>query len=322
MEEIMPEFRTSNPLNILVLAGGISSEREVSLAGGQSVSEALKQAGHNVKLADISPENLSALDDIEIDVVFPVLHGLFGEDGQLQAILETRKIKFVGSGSSASKLAMDKWNSKQLFEENGIDTTIGKLLTEDEFSANDSNEICKSIITELGLPLVLKPVDAGSSVGVFLAKNANEIETILGSFFSKYGDCLIEKYNSGAEYTVGIVCGQILPIIQIKAAVDFYDYDAKYQRNDTEYIFDVDLDSNYIEIMNTAALRAYQLLGCKDIARVDFMFEQGAVPQLLEVNTLPGFTDHSLVPKAGKKIGLSMPELCDKIAQNAYNRPI
>ena len=318
----MSDFHTSNPLNLLVLAGGISNEREVSISSGQSVAKALEIAGHNVIIDDIAPDNLSALDNNDYDLVFPVLHGTFGEDGQLQLILEEKNIPFVGSGSKASSLAMDKWKSKLIFEQNNISVTKGKLLQAEVFSKCPVSETADTLIVELGLPLVLKPVSDGSSFGVFLVNDKNDLISTLDNFFDKYGDCLVEKFNSGNEYTVGIVCDQVLPIIQIKPADKFYDFEAKYQRNDTEYVFDIDLSDDNIEFMYKAALRAYHLLGCRDLVRIDFMTELTGKPELLEVNTLPGFTDHSLVPKAAEKNGIYMPELCDKIVQNAVNRPI
>ncbi len=318
----MSVFHTSNPLKILVLAGGISNEREVSLSSGKSVADALITAGHTVITADISPDNLTALDKNDYDIVFPVLHGVFGEDGQLQKILEEKKIPFVGSGSKASSLAMDKWASKLLFEQNGISVTKGKLLPADDYSQLPFAETAEKLISEMGLPIVLKPVSDGSSVGVYKVNDISELTSILETYFDRFGDCLAEKFNSGNEYTVGIVCDQVLPIIQILPAVDFYDYEAKYQRDDTRYEYDVDLSEDAKNAMCSSALRAYQLLGCKDLTRIDFMMESGSEPELMEVNTLPGFTDHSLVPKAAQKIGISMPELCDKIVQNAAGRPI
>lgn len=315
-------FQTTNPLNILVLCGGISSEREVSLKSGSSVINALKQAGHSVISSDISPDDLTALDIPEIDVIFPVLHGKFGEDGQLQEILESRRLKFVGSGSRASRLAMDKWLSKELFMQNGIAVTQGRLLMTQEYSRSNMSQLAGELSHDLGLPLVLKPVREGSSVGVYLEKSIDSLAERLETFFPEFGDCLAERFNTGGEYTVGIVCGEVLPVIQIKAANSFYDYQAKYQRNDTNYLFETELTEIQLKQMQAFALKAWELLGCQDLSRIDFMVESGSQPQLLEVNTLPGFTDHSLVPKAAAKKGYSMPEICDKIVQNCFKRSI
>ncbi len=315
-------YTTSNPLNVLVLAGGVSSERDVSLASGQSVANALASGGHNVEMSDISPDDLSALDTPDIDVIFSVLHGTFGEDGTLQEIMEQRDLKFVGSGSVASRLAMDKWQSKQMFISDGITTTFGELLSAEEYLHGDMAKLADELVGNVGLPVVLKPVAEGSSVGVHIPRTRDELYHCLSGFFKEYGDCLAEKFNTGGEYTVGIVCGEVMPIIQIRSAQGFYDYEAKYQRNDTTYLFETDLDSDQQDKMTAAALRAYQLLGCKDLCRIDFMVEVGQEPQLMEVNTLPGFTSHSLVPKAAEKLGYSMIEICDKIVQNAFVRPI
>lgn len=315
-------FKTAMPLNIMVLCGGISSERDVSLKSGASVINALKQAGHKVVSSDISPDDLCALSQPGIDVIFPVLHGKFGEDGQLQEIMEKMRLKFVGSGSCASRLAMDKWLSKQIFAENGIAVTQGRLLQAELYGSLDKKELAAGLVGELGLPVVLKPVREGSSVGVYLEKTLDSLASRLASFFPEFGDCLAERFNTGGEYTVGIVCGEVLPVIQIKAANSFYDYQAKYQRNDTNYLFETELTTGQLKQMQESALLAYELLGCQDLSRIDFMVETGGVPQLLEVNTLPGFTDHSLVPKAAAKKGYSMPEICDKIVQNSFKRSI
>ncbi|MBN2063767.1 MAG: D-alanine--D-alanine ligase [Sedimentisphaerales bacterium] len=315
-------YQTTNPLRIMVLCGGISSEREVSLKSGSSVINALKQAGHEVVSSDISPQNLCALDTPDIDVIFPVLHGKFGEDGQLQQIMEARSLKFIGSGSQASCLAMDKWLSKELFIQNGIAVTQGRLLRADQCAKSDKAQLADELVRELGLPLVLKPVCEGSSVGVYLEKSLAGLAGRLEAFFPEFGDCLVERFNTGGEYTVGIVCREVLPVIQIKAANSFYDYQAKYQSNDTNYLFETELDSVQLKQMQAFALKAWDLLNCQDLARIDFMVEPDSVPQLLEVNTLPGFTDHSLVPKAAAKKGYSMPEICDKIVQNCFKRSI
>ena len=315
-------YTTSNPLNIMVLAGGVSSERQVSLNSGISVARALINAGHSVQVSDISPDNLQPLELEDTDVFFSVLHGRFGEDGTLQGIMEERGLCFVGSGSDASRLAMDKWLSKQLFAENAISVTKGELLKAEDFISSDKAEVAGSLVEKLGLPVVLKPVADGSSVGVYIEKDQDSLAKRLETYFNEYGDCLAEKFNTGGEYTVGIVCETVLPIIQIKSADGFYDFHAKYERNDTKYLFETDLTELQAEQMRAAAFGAYQLLGCKDLTRIDFMVEAGQEPQLLEVNTLPGFTDHSLVPKAGEKYGWSMEEICDKIVQNAYERPI
>lgn len=315
-------FTTSNPLNIVVLAGGISSEREVSLISGRSVAAALKEAGHTVQVADISPGDLSVLEIEGIDIFFSVLHGTFGEDGQLQEIMEDRNLRFVGSGSEASRTAMDKWMTKQICLDNGIAITAGKLLEAKYYEAEDKLALAESLVVEMGLPIVLKPVSEGSSVGVYIEKNLKDLAVRLESFFNEFGDCLVEKFNAGGEYTVGIVCDEVLPVIQIKSAAGFYDYQAKYISNDTKYLFETDLSKEQVEIMQGAALKINNLIGCNDLCRIDFMAEPQMEPQLLEVNTLPGFTDHSLVPKAAAKVGYSMPEICDKIIQNAFKRPI
>lgn len=319
---------TSRKLAILVLRGGPSAERQVSLESGRCVADALRQMGHEVLEADIGPDNLSALDgdgSKPFDIVFPILHGTFGEDGRLQKILEQRAIRFVGSGSHSSQLAMDKYTAKKLFEQAGLLTPKAILIENSANSSNNEQQLNNQItesIDQMNLPCVIKPNQQGSSIGVVIAQRQSKAQKAAIDSMKNYGDCLIERYIPGREFTVGIVADRVLPVLEVRPTQEFYDYSAKYDADDTEYIFDHSLPAKQAEQMRQIAFKAFTALGCRDLARVDMIMDENGQIFVLEVNTLPGFTDHSLVPKAADHIGISMENLCDQIAQTAYDRPI
>ena len=300
------------PLNITVLAGGISKEREVSLASGSQISAALRRRGHTVFQADISPENLAALDHRPCDLVFPALHGTFGEDGQLQEILESRGMAYVGSGPAAAKLAMDKVAAKSVFAEKCIATPNWQVVSNGKFKDSWTPR------SGIGYPCVIKPIADGSSVACRICCNISDARAHLSEFLPQYGAMLVEKFISGPELTVGIVDGTALPIIQIRPAAAFYDYQAKYTRDDTEYVFDIALPEAVLHKVRRMALDTYACLGSRHLARVDIMVDQATMePMVLELNSLPGFTSHSLVPKAAARAGIAFDELCERLSAMA-----
>ncbi len=312
----------STKYTVLVLRGGPGRERQISLSSGSAVAAALLEAGHVVIEGDISPDDLSVLDQ-EFDVVFSVLHGTFGEDGQLQEILEARSIPFVGSGSRASRTAMNKHQTKQTCAAAGINTAPDLLITESDIATDVAFETClNDIAARLGFPCVVKPNQQGSSVGVSIVNDPNALPDVIGKCVAEFGETLIEKFIAGGEYTVGIIGRQPLPVLQIKPATGFYDFKAKYEAGDTSYIFELDVPEGILKQMQSDALTAFNTLHCKDISRIDFMLTPEWQHFLLEVNTLPGFTDHSLVPMAAGRIGHTMPSLCDEIVQMVMNPPI
>jgi len=310
-------------LTVLVLRGGPSAEREVSLCSGAAVAGALRKGGHLVYEADILPDDLSALEIDDYDLVFPVLHGTFGEDGQLQAILEQRGITFVGSDSLSSQRAMNKQEAKQYFQKAGLSVPGSCLLSACQFSgaeADDRN--LQDLIDPIGLPCVVKPNCQGSSVGVTIAKTLPEAIHATRDCLARYGDTLVEQFVRGRELTVGIVGRQVLPLMEVRSAEEFYDYRAKYEVNTTQYLFDIGLPEDQIVELQRQSLKAFDILDCRDLARVDMILEGNGQAKFLEVNTLPGFTTHSLVPKAAKHLGISMPELCDMLVNRAWQRKI
>lgn len=298
-------------LKITVLSGGPSRERPVSLISGQAVARALELAGHRVTIADIKPDDLSAL-NIPADMIFPVLHGVFGEDGQVQQILEDHKLLYCGSGPEACRNSMNKYTTKVRALELGIPTPAFDLVT----SAKDipTGKSCWSI------PVVVKPTEEGSSFGVTIVQSAVELEVIISQTLSQYGPTLIEEFIDGRELTVGILGDKALPIIEIKPKRAFYDYEAKYNASDTGYIFVEDLPKEVYAKVQELSVKLAMGMKLRDFCRVDWRLDQKLEPYLLEVNAIPGFTDHSLLPKAAGKAGLTMVDLCQMIVQMAVAR--
>jgi D-alanine-D-alanine ligase len=298
-------------LKITVLSGGPSSEREVSLKSGRAVAAALTSIGHDVYLADISREDLSSLDR-PMDMVFIALHGAFGEDGQLQQILEDRGIRYCGSGPQASAMAMDKSAAKARFMQVGVPTPLFEVVTRDNL---------EHVIVQWSPPAVVKPLCEGSSVDCVIVHEGGDLAEPIRREIGVYGRCMVERFVKGAELTVGVLGNEALPPIQIRPKREFYDYRAKYLDNDTEYLFNIDLPVSVLAEVRDLSVRAHQALGCRDCSRVDWIVEESTGrPFVLEVNTIPGFTDHSLLPKAAQRAGLSFAELCQKIVELTCRR--
>lgn len=297
---------------VAVLMGGAGSERDISLESGQNVLNALKNAGVNAFGIDITPEDLSKLDDKSIDIFFVMLHGTWGEDGQIQQILETKGLKFTGSGSKASKIAFDKIASKEAFVNAGIPTPYW-------ISVNNNTDWqrLESSFASNADKFVVKPACEGSSVGIEI--RTGKLAAIRGAkeCVEKYGKTLIEEFIDAREITVGIVDNKPLPIIEIRPKSGFYDYTAKYIADDTEYLFDTIQDNTLISEIQACACECFEVLGCKGFARVDFMLKSDNSFYVLEINTIPGFTSHSLLPKAAMKQGITTEKLCKKILQTA-----
>ena len=304
----------NSKLKVAVLTGGIGTEREVSIQSGDCVAEALKQAGLNVVVADITPDNMDILGADDIDVFFIALHGKFGEDGQLQQILEDKSLLYTGSGPAASKLAFDKMASKKLFTETGINTPAVI-----EFDANTDTGQLEEQLQQFADKYVVKPVTQGSTIGVSIIADQREAVACARKCLIEFGDCMIEEFIPGREITIGILFGRPLPIIEVRTKRDFYDYQAKYIDEQTEYLFDTIDRARLAENIKSAAIGCYEAIGCRHFARVDSILSDDDVLYVLELNTIPGLTGHSLVPKAAAKAGLSMSDLCIKIIEGAYS---
>jgi len=298
---------TRKKLRVTVLAGGPSAEREISLASGQAIVEALRSRGHEVFVADVGPDNLAALDH-PADVIFPALHGTFGEDGTIQRIMEQRGIRFVGSGSKASALAIDKVATKQIATELGIPTPAYEVVT-----ALDR--------PTLPLPVVVKPIAQGSSVGTTIIREPDKLRQTVESVAGKYGRALVERFVAGDELTVGILGKQALPPICIRPRRAFYDYEAKYQDDRTEYVFETGQPRALLAQASAFSLRIFGALGCRHLARIDWIAGPSETLSFLEVNTIPGFTSHSLVPKAAARVGIPFDELVERLVRMAVEEP-
>jgi len=300
--------------NIAILAGGFSSEREVSLKSGEAVERGLAKAGYRTTLVDVRSPEIPEL-SLPFDAVFIALHGKFGEDGALQEMLESMHVPYTGCGPQASRLAMDKLLSKEAF--------LARHVPAAPFMAvhkSDEPDPILSRASALGWPLVVKPPAEGSSVGVTIARDAAEFAAGLDMVFRNSNVALVEKYIKGRELTVGILGCAALPIVEVQPAREFYDYTAKYQNGGTQYLTNVEFSNQLKDRIQMAALEAFKSLGCRDMARVDLMLDEKGHVYVLEVNTIPGFTEKSLLPKAAEAAGIAFEALCDRIIKFALAR--
>ncbi len=288
---------------IAVLMGGYSTEREISLMSGKAVYKALLKNNVECFSFDLTEDNLDKLWIKEFDKAFIVLHGRGGEDGYIQSLLDKRKIPFTGSGVEASNLCMNKAHTKDVWLKHelplspSIVATQGKPIDPIDFP----------------LPWAVKPTMEGSSIGITKVENKNELDTALGLAWQYNDEALIEHWIEGDEYTVAILGNQALPSIKIISDHDFYDYDSKYFSNKTEYLCPSDLSEQQEKNIRTIAMKAFNLTGASDWGRVDFILDKDKNPYLLEINTVPGMTSHSLVPMAAKAAGMNFEQLVLKI---------
>lgn len=294
-------------VHVLVLMGGPDAEREISLRSGAMVAAALREAGgfvvHEQIIDRPTVEELRACPG---EVIFPVLHGPFGEGGGLQELMEMDGRPYVGSRPRAARLAMDKLTSKLFARTAGIRTPPARVLV--------AGEPC-----DLEPPLVVKPIDDGSSIGVRRCATAAEFAAARSELEPKHARLMAEKMIVGREITVGILERELLPTIEIISAGDFYDFDAKYERADTKYILDPELPPEVAAEIATASRAIYERLGCRDLARIDFMVDADGA-WFLEINSMPGMTDHSLVPKAAAHAGISFSQMCARLALRSIAR--
>ncbi len=294
---------------VAVLLGGKSAEREVSLKSGGMVLAALKKKGVDAHAFDPAERDIEALKREKFDRAFIALHGRFGEDGTMQAILEWLGIPYTGSGVLASALAMDKLRTKRIWSAEKLPTAPWEVL------GRDTN--FRVTARRLGMPLFVKPASEGSSVGMSKVKRAGDLEEAFALAVNYDPVVIAEKFIDGAELTVAILGEQPLPIIRIETPREFYDYEAKYLANDTRYLIPCGLTKKKEEELQALSLEAFRALGCRGWGRVDLMLDKRGRPYLLEINTSPGMTDHSLVPMAAKAVGLSYEDLCVKILEMA-----
>lgn len=294
---------------VAVLLGGKSAEREVSLKSGTMVLGALRARGVDAHPFDPAERGLDALIEGRYDRVFIALHGRFGEDGTVQGVLEWLGIPYTGSGVLASALAMDKLRAKLLWQASGLPTPPYEILSAD----SDLNVVA----AHLGLPLMVKPVCEGSSLGMSKVREAGALDEAYSLAVNYDRVVMAEQFIEGPELTVGVLGDDVLPIIKLETPRDFYDYQAKYIADDTRYILPCGLPAARERELQALSREAFAALGCRGWGRVDLMLDASGDPQLLEVNTAPGMTDHSLVPMAARAAGLSYEDLCLRILEAA-----
>jgi len=294
---------------LAVLYGGTSAERAVSLNSGKAIANGLKTAGFNVQLIDTQDYCLSDLVKLDIDRVFIALHGRGGEDGCVQGALQYMNIPYTGSDVLGSALSMDKIRSKQVFQALNLPTAAFAIVNKAEYQAGDADKV----LQQLGNVVMVKPANEGSSIGMSKANNAEELHQALIAAFNYDQQVLVEAWIQGPEYTVAILGQTPLPAIHMETPHDFYDYDAKYQSTSTKYHCPCSLSAADEAELQSIALKAFNATGATGWGRVDVMRNNQGQWQLLEVNTVPGMTETSLVPKAAKVYGLSFSELVTKI---------
>ncbi|HYL90366.1 MAG TPA: D-alanine--D-alanine ligase [Burkholderiales bacterium] len=294
---------------VAVLLGGKSAEREVSLKSGGMVLKALRAKGVDAHPFDPKEKDFATLEKERFERVFIALHGRFGEDGTVQGILEWLGIPYTGSGVLASALAMDKLRTKRIWAAEGLPTAPHVVLT--------AQSNLKAASRKLGLPIFVKPAREGSSVGMTKVKRAGDLDEAFTLAVNYDPVVIAEKFIDGPELTVAILGEDVLPVIRIETPREFYDYEAKYIANDTRYLIPCGLAKAKEKQVQALCLKAFQALGCRGWGRVDLMLDKRGKPYLLEINTAPGMTDHSLVPMAARAVGISYEDLCVKILEGA-----
>ena len=297
---------------IAVLSGGTSAEREVSLNSGAAVLAGLREGGVNAHLVDPKEVDVTQLKAMGFDKVFIALHGRGGEDGTLQGLLDLIGLPYTGSGVMASAISMDKLRSKLLWQGAGLPVAPWVALTRREFELGLPDSV-NARIAELGLPVIVKPSREGSSVGMSKVDKADDLASALALAFQHDDEVLIEKWLSGPEFTVAMLGEEILPSIRIQPAGTFYDYEAKYLSDETKYFCPGCEEVGQEAAMQSLVLKAWKVLGCRGWGRIDVMQDNDGQYYLLEANTSPGMTSHSLVPMAARQAGMSFSQLVVRI---------
>ena len=306
---------------IAVLEGGISPEREISLRSGEAIAKALREKGYEV--IEIDPADysdfyslISKLRTERISIVFIGLHGGTGENGELQAALSLAGFKYTGSGPKACTLTMDKYVSKLMALDEGIPAPEYILMREDLLNDYQDPNDFSAIEAKLGLPIIVKPNDSGSSVGISIVDKLFELKEAVKLALTYSDSVLLEQYIPGKELTATVLDGKALPLIEIRPLNGWYDFNNKYSKGHSEYLCPAPVEESVSQLIQLYAERLWKVLGLKGYARIDFRYD-GNKPYFLEVNTLPGMTDLSLTPMAAKAVGINFPELVDKIVSLA-----
>jgi len=295
---------------VAVLMGGCAAERNVSLKSGAAVYEALKRKGVDAVAIDVTASPIDALAGQKFDRVFNIIHGRGGEDGVLQGVLEVLGIPYTGSRVMASALSMDKLRTKLCWQGYGLVTPQWYLL-------KNENDI-DSCIEKLGFPVIVKPAQEGSSIGMSKAANRDELVNALRLAAEYRCDVYAEAWVTGKEYTVAVLAGEALPVIRLETPNAFYDYEAKYQATTTQYHCPCGLSQDDEGQLRKLAITASEVVGVSGWARVDVFIDASGQYQLIEINTVPGMTDHSLVPMAARQAGIDFDELVWRILETSF----
>ena len=292
---------------VAVLMGGRSAERDISLDSGSRVLAALQRQGVDAQAFDPAERPLSDL--AAFDRAFIALHGRYGEDGTIQGALELMDVPYTGSGVMASAVGMDKWRTKLIWRAAGLPMPNFVML--------DENCDFEAVERHLGLPIFVKPACEGSSIGITRVSRAGQLQAAYREAAKHDTLVIAEQAISGGEYTVAVLGDEALPVVRIVPATEFYDYEAKYLRNDTQYLCPCGLPEAREREMRAQALEAFRILGCRGWGRVDFLMDERGAAYLLEINTSPGMTDHSLVPMAARAAGISYEQLVWRVLEQA-----
>ncbi|WP_068545048.1 D-alanine--D-alanine ligase [Thalassotalea crassostreae] len=311
MTEQLLDVASLKQEKLVVLYGGDSAEREVSLQSGFAIFDALKSAGFNVTAVDTQGFDISTLKQQNVDRAFIALHGRGGEDGCIQGALEYLQIPYTGSGVLGSALSMDKVRSKQIFSASNLPTANYAVVNAEDFNEQSADKV----LSDLGHKVMVKPANEGSSIGMAIANNTDELNKALIEAFKYDQQVLVEAWLSGREFTVAVVGDEAFPAIEMVTPHEFYDYQAKYQSKSTEYHCPCALDSEREGQLRQLALKAFRATGASGWGRVDVMQDEHGNFNLLEVNTVPGMTVTSLVPKAAKVAGYDFQQLVTKVLQ-------
>jgi D-alanine-D-alanine ligase len=303
---------TINFGKVAVLMGGQSAERVISLRSGEAVLTALLTQDIDAHKVDVANDAAAQLATGQFDRAIIMLHGRGGEDGQIQGVLESLAISYTGSDITGAVLSMNKALSKDIWQQTGLPTA--------SFAHVDSETDPESVIDELGLPLFVKPVNEGSSIGLTKVTRSLELPKAINDALAYDREVIAERWVDGDEYTVGILAGQALPVIKLKTPNDFYDFDAKYEANTTEYICPAGLSEDVEKECQNIAMAAFKALRMHGWGRIDLMRDTHGQFYLLEANSIPGMTDHSLVPMAAKHAGLDFEQLAIEILKTSIDK--
>lgn len=317
---------TARPVSrVLVLAGGLSHERDVSVRSGRRLAAELRSAGLEVDVHDVDAQLLADLELLRPDVVWPVLHGATGEDGSVRDVLEVLEVPYVGTGPLGSRLAWDKAVTKNLLQQAGLSTPGWVTLQQGLFRELGAQPVLAAVGDRLGFPLVVKPAQGGSALGVSLVTEPSQLPRALVQCFAYGDDALIERAVSGTEVAVSLVerDGDVIALPAVEIVTDgAYDYDARYNPGRSEYYVPARLTDAQAERVAHAAVTAFRTLGLRDIGRVDLIVDADGVPQVLEADVAPGMTETSLFPQAVRAAGLTLPTMYRELAESAVrDRP-